>query len=376
MSVQACVHKILAQKRVSPVVPTSFCDWDLEESGTTDALELLKDPGVSLYCFDPMKETAVFVRCPAEEDLTRAPFFFLAQYEHAQMVYTIPVDNLPELVEQLPRVDESKFILLFSIGRCGSTLMSKIFDAVPDVVSIPDPHFVFLNYFGYPKEKICKFLELGTRLQCKQIGPRKGSFYAMKFPAPTTDFISLYAEIFPRSRRLFLYRNAEAFFTSAVVAFGMLSNPMFQNMPPQYSEHSIRIADNYKEKLNTASCVDALALQWQSMLLDVKDGIDKGDETLCYRYEELMADTPAVMKRILDFCGLPALSGEDMAAVLREDSQKGTSISKEAAAANREKNTPTAQHIERYKQVLAMHSIVNCGDYLLPGTLVLPISTL
>jgi hypothetical protein len=83
---------------------------------------------VSPYCFafDDRK-----LLCVSTPDIAGATFFYQAQRQQARSVIKVPFDALPDA--------ESSPTLIFSIGRCGSTLLHRAFDAagVP-TVSEPD----------------------------------------------------------------------------------------------------------------------------------------------------------------------------------------------------------------------------------------------
>ena len=86
------------------------------------------DPDVSPYCFD-FDERKVF--CVSTPDIGGATFFYHAQRRCAQSVIKVPFDALPE-AEESPT-------LVFSIGRCGSTLLHRAFEAAGvRTVSEPD----------------------------------------------------------------------------------------------------------------------------------------------------------------------------------------------------------------------------------------------
>jgi hypothetical protein len=50
---------------------------------TISIQRILDDPTISLYCLDPEKEQAIFVKVPPDVNLNQAPFYYVAQYEQA-----------------------------------------------------------------------------------------------------------------------------------------------------------------------------------------------------------------------------------------------------------------------------------------------------
>ena len=88
----------------------------------------MRDPDVSPYCFDFAKRSLLCVSAP---DIAGATFFYQAQRQHARSVIEIPFASLPE--------GAASPTLIYSIGRCGSTLLVRALEAAGvSVVSEPD----------------------------------------------------------------------------------------------------------------------------------------------------------------------------------------------------------------------------------------------
>jgi hypothetical protein len=102
-------------------------DFALEPGRAVDRSRIF-EPDVSPYCFD-FEERKLY--CVSTPDIAGATFFYQAQRQRAQSVIKAPFDALPEAA--------AAPTLIFSIGRCGSTLLQRAFDAagVP-TVSEPD----------------------------------------------------------------------------------------------------------------------------------------------------------------------------------------------------------------------------------------------
>lgn len=90
---------------------------------------------VSLYRIT--KREAVFVDCGNLDvfDSTHDAFVYNAQFRHATHLIIIPLESFHQVSKgiSLPGIP---FISLANHGRCGSTLLTKIFEAVPNSLSI------------------------------------------------------------------------------------------------------------------------------------------------------------------------------------------------------------------------------------------------
>ncbi|HEX4524277.1 MAG TPA: hypothetical protein VH704_12220 [Casimicrobiaceae bacterium] len=87
------------------------------------------DSDVSPYCFDLANRTLLCVSTP---DISDATFFYQAQRQHARSVITVPFDALPE--------GPDAPALIYSIGRCGSTLLVRALQAA-GVRTVSEPDF-------------------------------------------------------------------------------------------------------------------------------------------------------------------------------------------------------------------------------------------
>jgi hypothetical protein len=95
---------------------TSFSqpgDFVLDAGWSVDRARM-HDPDVTPYCFDFEARRLFCVSTPAIGDAT---FFYQAQRQRARSVIKVPYDELPDAA--------ASPALIFSIGRCGSTLLVK-----------------------------------------------------------------------------------------------------------------------------------------------------------------------------------------------------------------------------------------------------------
>ena len=87
---QATTFDIIGRPRSEAFELTSIHDFDLREVGEISAENILNSQHITLYSLDFENERAVFVETPPEIDLSHAPFYFLAQFDTAIRVLTLP----------------------------------------------------------------------------------------------------------------------------------------------------------------------------------------------------------------------------------------------------------------------------------------------
>jgi hypothetical protein len=127
--VSASLSEHAIQQRVASRTSISQAtDFALEAGQPRDRSRMF-DPDVSPYCFDFDERKLLCVSTP---DLAGATFFYQAQREQARSVIKVPFDALPEA--------PASATLIFSIGRCGSTLLHRAF-AAAGVRSVSEPDY-------------------------------------------------------------------------------------------------------------------------------------------------------------------------------------------------------------------------------------------
>ena len=105
---------------------------------------------MSLYCLNHASRQAIFAELPPGIDLASAPFYYQAQFDHAQRLVAVPYAEFHQLAETIP-LDLSRLILIHNIGRCGSTLLSSAFNQLDGVISFSEPD-VFANFVALRHE--------------------------------------------------------------------------------------------------------------------------------------------------------------------------------------------------------------------------------
>ena len=85
---------------------------------------------------------AVFFQCEDSTNIyetEKFPFFHQAQIETMKMSYAVPIDMFYRISERLPPRERSPFLLIPSVGRCGSTLLGQLINLHPRITTISEP---------------------------------------------------------------------------------------------------------------------------------------------------------------------------------------------------------------------------------------------
>jgi hypothetical protein len=329
----------------SPVSPRKQPDWALPEDfelgpgrPVTSRL-VLTEPGWSLYTFDRRTGSAWFVDLPPEVDLSQAAFVYAEQKAQARRVLQVPFDALEELAEGIPPPEQVIFI--FSIGRCGSTLMSRALNAVPGVWSLSEPDIYTRlasdSLFstaptGYTDEEVMRLVRAGTRLLFRPPPGREVRVLAVKFRSQA----SIQAEVFhrgmPEASCVFLYREALSWANSF---YRMMRK---YGIPPVLTgdrrtfcwgvvapgQDPARIKDLLDLEAEEVPLEDALAPGWAFNMEDYLQHLQAGVPYLALRYDELTANPQGSLERLFRHCRLPLQAVEPALAAFEQDSQAGT----------------------------------------------------
>jgi hypothetical protein len=173
------------------------------------------DPSWSLYTLDKDTDSAWFVELPPGLDLSGSAFVYEDQRRAARRALQVPLAALDDLAEGLPPPE--RVILVFSIGRCGSTLVSDVLNALPGVWSLSEPdvysRLILQSHdatrrLGYPPDKVVRLIRACTRLLFRPPQDRDATVLAVKFRSQTLLQADVYYRALPDAAFVFLYRDA------------------------------------------------------------------------------------------------------------------------------------------------------------------------
>ena len=111
------------EDRRKPVVAGAVrpSDFSYHEVRAIDPGFVLEDATLILFCLDPIERVGLFVRTQRQIQLGRAPFLYVAQYEAATELVSVPFDEMHRLAAAA-LVPSERLVMLYSTARCGSTL--------------------------------------------------------------------------------------------------------------------------------------------------------------------------------------------------------------------------------------------------------------
>jgi hypothetical protein len=335
---QASVFEIKRKIKTCELSMVTLDDFTLQPRGMVHAGIIIERPQISLYCLDDERRQAVFVETPPEADLARHPFYYQAQYEHAERVLVVSYAVLSQLAAQIEdRV--LNLILIYSVGRCGSTLISRVLGRLDRVQSLSEPDVYSQIAAMRPKNgsrdsELTQLIRSCTRLLNKTGAPQTSAL-ALKFRSFAIEIGDLFHTAFPRAKALFLYRNAETWASSAARAFH-------------------------------ASPVAATAAMWVSAMDRYLDLHAQGVPMLAVQYEALTAFPAPTLRTIFEYCDLPIEEVNATGRIFDEDSQEGTSLARNRLQTR--SFVMTSDHRSQIGQLLRQHPRIQTPGFIVPNT--------
>jgi hypothetical protein len=220
----------------------------------------MADADVSPYCFDVAGQKLLCVSTP---DIAGATFFYQAQRESARSVVKVPFDALPE-ARRSPA-------LIFSIGRCGSTLLAKALEAA-GVRSVSEPdYFTQAALLPAPPPSLQSAIGRATELL---------PFEAIKLRAECSNAPLLIAGAFASPKIIFILRNAgdwadsvrRVSYAPSAAGIAALLRALVIGIEGLTQRHAVRVCYYEDFRILTASYVNTL-LEWMGSRAHIRPAV-------------------------------------------------------------------------------------------------------
>lgn len=358
----------------------SLRDFDVTSGGTVSLKTIAQKPNISLYALNHFNREAIFVETPQEIDLAARPFLYQAQYENAVRLYSMSYKSFFKLAEMVRQPDK-QLILIHSVGRCGSTLLSSVFNNLDDVLSLSEPE-AFTEIVkrrepdGRNEDEMARLLDAVIQVQCRPTPHLAPQMYAIKFRSFSTVMIDLLHKVAPQSKHIFLYRNAEDRARSIARAFKTVEaeTEAMDASNLRVRSKFVPLLHNYADRATsgTLSKVEFSMLAWLSGMQKYMEMHAAGIPMCAVRYEDMIAQPEPIVRTLFEYCRLPTTPERIVQGVkaFTKDSQQGSSLARTNLKQDQQ-NQLTDEHLQAIRQLLAEHSTIPSSDFVVPGTIVL-----
>ncbi len=309
-------------------------------------------------------------------DLTQSAFIYIDQHRHARRVLEVPFAELDALADEVPA--PAKIIFIFSIGRCGSTLVSHMLSAVPGVLSLSEPivyaRLIMDDYnrpsrLDFPRHRLIRLIRACTRLLFRPPAGATAHTIAIKLHSQPLFQASLYREAFPQAAHVFLYREALGWAKSWFQMVRKYGVPPVLTGEKRTLMWSITTAvadvseahDVVDFNAEVVPVEDGLIAGWARNMQEYMHQLKAGVPFLALSYHQINDQREATVARLLHHCGLPESAATGAMVAYEKDSQEGTMLSREVAI----DGLGDAQ-VERLRVILARHPTYRDPSLVLP----------
>lgn len=309
-------------------------DFTLGEGRPFDAREILTNPRCTLYSLDVERREAIFVETPADVDLGAAPFYFIEQYRKATFLVSVSFDTFHELAEELV-FDEKRLALVYSVGRCGSTLVSKAFEAVPRVCSLSEPDTLtllvcFRGSGRMEDAELQLFARDCIRFACKPLAFSEDcDFWAIKFRSQCLEICDLLDRSFPKATNLYLTRDPVSWIESAYRAFVDPESVDDEGTKQFLEDVFAGMYGLIREVRIPGKPMPVWKVWLYNWIANVETRLRLGESGVAFceaSFAEIKRDPEAVMRRLFDACCIELEDWTPVHAALVRDSQEGSGI--------------------------------------------------
>lgn len=173
-------------------------------------------PGAFPYCLDFLRARAVYVTGVDPQGVQGAPFYYLHLRQHARRVLNVPIDHafVSTTAAEQP-------VFLFSPGRCGSTLLSRVlFETGIPSVSEPDFYTQMASWFwSRPFNPLAARYRRAMWTMSEDLSAALGAVPVVKLRAQCTRAPELFVPN-PATRTIALFRRFESWARSTAQVFG------------------------------------------------------------------------------------------------------------------------------------------------------------
>jgi hypothetical protein len=342
-------------------------DFTRGPAESAPARRLLDEPGWTVYCIDPDAREIVFVRTPETCHLPGSAFYMISQYREANAVIALPFAEAHELAASLP---DPKLILVFGMGRAGTTLMNHALNGAESVVSLSEPGAFEHRPLRALAEKqdISELLRDLTRLSFAPHGAAGVDTLAIKFRSQALFISEHFWRALPEAHLIFMYRDAIGWGNSFLqfTADVGIKLPMDEQGRAKHwmmisGDMPLAVLGRYVDLDELpANSARMFAPAWTIHMAEYMRLYRLGLPFLALRYNEFAGNSRAELERLFAFCGLPISGVEGALKAFDEDSQKGTPIARKA-----DKLKFTPDELVTFRETLAREPALADPDLIL-----------
>ena len=375
------------------ITPSSFL---LTHNHFTSS-EVILQSHVHLLCID--EEVVKFIEFDevvgSELFNTRKyPILPMAHMENAKRMIHVTRSDFDRIVDAV-ETSQREVVWMFHTGRCGSTVCSQIFNALPDwtVISENEAHIYTMSHSNYDIQEFCKtehyeqMVVAWIKMYLRLIPQGNSVFWKANIVDP--HIIPILQRKFPKHRILFSYRDVLPCGMSYYKAFGGLDGMLFAIyyiLNPwlkhgREDKHSKQIRLCFTNGYNKSRCLRAMrsvlpnpgvmewfVLFWATTVAMMREYREKaGVEFKCVKYEDLQSKPREVITDLFKYLNIPPEFVSLALQTMEKDSQAGLFFDREKRV-NFKAWTRTTDSVKKCNAILDMFNLPDFDtEYIFPS---------
>ena len=309
-------------------------NFSLRPAGQISEAGVLRSSDWTLYCLDIPSRQALFVELPPSSDLSEVAFVYSQQFTAARRAALMPFDQFIAASHRI--APPAGLTFLFSTGRCGSTLASRILSQIPEVWSLSEPDYLTnlaVARLTLGARDIADLIRAATLWTCRPPMGRNPESIVIKPRSEAVLIANACQRAFPSSRNVFMYRDHLGYANSCFRFVQRIMGPEVF-----FAEEAWRpIWDFVMVGLPVSTLDDLFApdygpIGWEEFLTLVWDlringylrALRQGMTFTAIHYHDLDTDRTPETRRLLEACGLSTLHLDRAMAAFAEDSHTGS----------------------------------------------------
>lgn len=298
-----------------------------------DHPNIILSDNISLYTVTP--EEAVFVDC-GEFDVfgEEVAFMYISQYEKALKIITLPIESFHLIASQIP-IPKAPLLHIANHGRCGSTLMYRVFQGIPNTLSMSEPYSL-VALAEYSRNGRLTKKQLRTMcisiIKCiiKHASHRQSELVCLGAWSVSIYVADVLFDVWPTMKHIYLFRQPVPCTRSweklqivnnwSEMTVDLLKKRCGIGHNQILAEYPL-YSDDYLANLNRFS---KWALQWITCNAAFNSCVKKGYLIASVKFEDFLKDPDTMVLQLFKYFEIPSEKLPDMNRVLSMDSQVGS----------------------------------------------------
>lgn len=336
------LFKIVERWKFHPLAIVSPNDFTLGQSAGIEISDIVTDPCFSLYCLDFEKDLACWVRTPEGFDITKGSFIYISQFEHAQEMAITTISELEEIVSDID-LRNSKVTIIHSVGRCGSTLINRVFASQAQIFSLSEPDTITqiceaLDSGRISRETASRLLPLVTKAALRPVpNATRRENVAIKLRSQCITISEHLIEAIPHANNIYLTRDPISWLLSAYRAFvppDKVEDQEFKQMCEDFFSAFIPIVREERIESGPMSLAKVWILNWIHNTLSYREATERGGTFRVIDYSEIQADPRKVMASVFEHADVAEIDWAAVDVTLGLDSQADSPVARETVEGN------------------------------------------